>query len=144
MKVANAKITWVDFNNEFMEKYFLADDRSHKENELLELKQGNMIVADHATKFEELSMFYPHYNGADAEGSKCVKFESGLCPEITPFIWYQEIRHFSVLVNKCIIYDEDSRARSAHYKSVSEKNNENKNRGTPYMTTIVEGNHKPR
>lgn len=63
--------------------------------------------------------------------SKCVKFESWLCPEIKQFIVYQEIRHFSMLVNKCIIYDEDNRARSTHYKISSEKKNGNHYHGNP-------------
>ena len=50
-----------------------------------------MIVVDNAAKFEELSRFCPHYNGVEAEGSKCVKLESGLHLEIKQFIGYQEI-----------------------------------------------------
>lgn len=52
----------------------------------------------------------------EVEGLKCVKFESELCPKIKQFIGYQEIFKFSVLVNKCRIYNEDSRGRSAQYK----------------------------
>jgi len=37
-----------------------------------------------------------------------------------------------VLVNKCRIYEEDSKARSNHYKATSEKNGRDKNRGKPY------------
>ncbi|XP_050920408.1 uncharacterized protein LOC127138046 [Lathyrus oleraceus] len=95
------------------------DVLSHKEIELLERKHGNMIVDDYVAKFEEQSRFCPHYNIVEAEGSKCVMFESGLCPEIKQFIGYQEILRFSMLVNKCRIYDEDSKARYAHYKSVA-------------------------
>lgn len=46
-----------------------------KEIEFLELKQGNSTVAEYAAKFEELVKFCPHYNGAAAEASKCIKFE---------------------------------------------------------------------
>lgn len=31
--------------------------------------------------FKELAKFCPCYNGASAEGSKCIKFESSLHPE---------------------------------------------------------------
>lgn len=61
-----------NFKNEFMDKYFQIDVLSHKEIELLERKHGNMIVADYAAKFEELSRFCPHYNIVEAKGSKCV------------------------------------------------------------------------
>ncbi|XP_058754486.1 uncharacterized protein LOC131627663 [Vicia villosa] len=89
-------------------KYFPADVCSRGEVGLLKLKQGNMNVADYTAKFEELSRFFPRYNGMEAEGSKCV--------------------------NQCRIYDEDSVAKSVHYKSVSEKNNGNQNRGQSYVT----------
>ncbi|MCI87212.1 gag polyprotein-related, partial [Trifolium medium] len=46
--------------------------------EFLELKQGNMTVAEYAAKFESLSVFNPYYNTPEAEYDKCVKFESGL------------------------------------------------------------------
>ncbi|XP_050919188.1 uncharacterized protein LOC127136699 [Lathyrus oleraceus] len=126
-------LTWVIFRDAFLEKYFSVDVSSKKEIEFVELKQGNMTLADYASKFEELSRFFPHYNGVEAEMSKCIKFENGLHLEIKQFIGYQEIRQFSVLVNKCHIYDKDIRVRSAHYKSVSEKKNGNQSRGKPEM-----------
>lgn len=96
-------------------------------------------MVGYATKFEELSRFFPHYNGVEYEGLKCVNFESGLYFEIKQFIGYQEIHSFSVLVNKCIIHDEDNKAKSIHYKSVSDKKNVNLNRGKSYMTPTNEG-----
>ncbi|XP_050897974.1 uncharacterized protein LOC127104872 [Lathyrus oleraceus] len=98
--------------NEFLGKYFPADVRNKKEIEFLELKQGTMSVAAYAAKFEELSRFCPHYNAVEAEHSKCLKFENGLRPEIKQFIGYQQIQWFSELVNKCRIYEEDSKARA--------------------------------
>lgn len=92
---------------EFLEKYFPEDVRNKKEIEFLGIKQGNSIVAKYAAKFEKLVKFCPHYNSVIAEGSKCIKFESSLHPEIKRGIKYQEIHWFSVLVNKCRIYDED-------------------------------------
>ncbi|XP_050889199.1 uncharacterized protein LOC127094401 [Lathyrus oleraceus] len=98
-------LTWAIFRDAFLEKYFPADVRSKKEIEFLKFKQGNMILADYAAKFEELSRFFPHYN-------------------------------------MCRIYDEDSRARFAHYKSVSEKKNGNQSRGKPYVTPVAKEDHK--
>ncbi|MCI72665.1 gag polyprotein-related, partial [Trifolium medium] len=48
----------------------------------MELKQGDMSVADYAAKFESLCAFSPHYNIVEAVYDKCVKFESGLRPDI--------------------------------------------------------------
>lgn len=74
MEVVGTAITWDNFNREFLDKYFPADVRNPKEIEFSELEQGNMYVVDYASKFVELSKLYPHYNGVDVEGSKCVKF----------------------------------------------------------------------
>lgn len=54
------------------------------------------------------------------QASKCIKFENGLYFEIKQGIGYQQILQFLKLVNKCRIYYEDIKARSAHYKILSE------------------------
>lgn len=87
----------------FLEKYFPEVMHNKKEIEFLELKQENMTVVDYAAKFEELVKFYPHYNGAAVDGSRCIMFENGLRPEIKQGIDYQEIHRFPTLVNKCRI-----------------------------------------
>lgn len=76
LEAAGTVVTGVNFKIEFLEKCFPTDVCSRKEIEFLELKQGNMIIADYQTKFEELSRFCPHYNDVDAEGSNCMKFDS--------------------------------------------------------------------
>ncbi|XP_050919082.1 uncharacterized protein LOC127136584 [Lathyrus oleraceus] len=86
-----------------------------------------------ATKPEELVRLYPHYNVVDAEECKCIKFESGLRPEIKQFIGYQEIHEFPVLFYKCHIYDEDSHERFTYYQSSSDKKNGNQNHSKPYI-----------
>ncbi|XP_050892814.1 uncharacterized protein LOC127098299 [Lathyrus oleraceus] len=116
--------------------------RSKKEIEFLELKQGNMIVVEYAAKFEELVKFCPLYNNVSAEGSKCIKFENILRLEIKQGIGYQYISLFLMLVNKCKIYDEHSRARSAHYKSLSEKKWKKRNYGKLYSAPAGKGKHK--
>lgn len=127
---------------EFSDGYFPKDVRNHEEIEFLELMLCNMYVANYVAKFKELSRYCPHYNGIDAEGSKCMKLKNGMCHEIKQFIGYQDILRFSVLVNNCIIYDKDSRARSTHYKSVNEKEFGNQNRGKPYTIQSDKGNKK--
>ncbi|RDX80953.1 putative enzymatic polyprotein, partial [Mucuna pruriens] len=84
----------------------------------LELKQGNMSVIDYSTKFKELLRYFSHYQDEDGEHLKCVKFINGLRLKIKQVVNYQEIKQFLVLVNKCRIYDEDSRAKVTHYRSV--------------------------
>ena len=43
----------------------------------MELKKGNMTVAEYATKFKEPMRYFPHYQGRDGESFKCVKFLNG-------------------------------------------------------------------
>jgi len=89
-------------------KYFPADVRNKKEIEFLELKQENMTIAKYATKFEELSRFCLYINAAEVEVSKYLKFKN-------------DLRQFSFLVTTCIIYEDDSKAMTTHYKTISEK-----------------------
>ncbi|XP_050891869.1 uncharacterized protein LOC127097414 [Lathyrus oleraceus] len=77
MEPSGTEITWEVLKTVFLEKYFPTDVCSKKEIEFLRLTQGNMIVADYAMKFEELSRLCPHYNEIWAKESKCIKFESG-------------------------------------------------------------------
>jgi len=140
LEVADEEITWAVFRREFMRKYYPEDVRGKKEIEFLELKQGDMSVTEYAAKFTELSKFYPHYNGAGAEFSKCIKFENGLRSEIKKAIGYQKILVFPDLVDCCRIYEEDNKA---HYKIVSDRRSkQQKNRGKPYDVSAGKGKRK--
>ncbi|XP_050914573.1 uncharacterized protein LOC127129431 [Lathyrus oleraceus] len=63
LQATGTAITWENFKIEFLEKYFPADVCNKKDIEFLELKQGNTTIVDHATKFKELSRFFPYHNG---------------------------------------------------------------------------------
>jgi hypothetical protein len=143
LEAAGTVITWAIFKGEFLGKYFLEDVRARKEVEFLELKQGNMTVAEYAAKFGVLIKFSPYYNAVDAETSKCIKFENGLRPEIKQFIGCQRIRRFADLVDASRIYDQDSHARSNHYKAASEERNTSQNRNKPYDTQRRGRDNKP-
>ncbi|CAJ2645709.1 unnamed protein product [Trifolium pratense] len=86
MEIGGVVITWEMFKGEFLRKYFPADIRNKKVVEFMELKQGNMSVAEYSVKFEELCAFSPHYNTVDAEEAKCVKFESEVKVEELPVV----------------------------------------------------------
>ncbi|XP_058765584.1 uncharacterized protein LOC131639093 [Vicia villosa] len=137
LEVAGEEITWIVFRREFLRKYYPEDVRGKKEIEFLELKQGNMSVTEYAAKFTELAKFYPYYEGAGAEFSKCIKFENGLRSEIKKAVGYQKIRIFVDLVDSCRIYEEDSKA---HYKIISERRGkQHQNRGKPYNAPTDKG-----
>ncbi|GAU44259.1 hypothetical protein TSUD_400050 [Trifolium subterraneum] len=114
-------ITWEMFKREFFDKYFPADVKNKKVVEFMKLEQGNMSVAEYAAKFESLCAFSPHYNTPEAENNKCVKFESGLRPDIKHIIGFAEIRNFTTLVAKARICDEDGKAKSNYFKAVRGK-----------------------
>ncbi|XP_020239850.1 uncharacterized protein LOC109818738 [Cajanus cajan] len=117
MIAAGTQVNWENFKQLFLEKYFPQDVRHKKEVEFLELKQGEDSVADYVTKFEDLVRFCPMFDGVGNVEEKCVKFMSGLRPEIKQVFNYQGITHYHELVNKCRVRDEDNRARVTHYKS---------------------------
>ncbi|GAU36214.1 hypothetical protein TSUD_363690 [Trifolium subterraneum] len=114
-------ITWEMFKREFFNKYFPTDVKNKKVVEFMKLEQGNMSVAEYAAKFESLCAFSPHYNTPEAENDKCVKFESGLRPDIKHIIGFVEIRNFTTLVAKARICDEDGKAKSNYFKVVRGK-----------------------
>ena len=138
-------MTWDVFKWAFLEKYFPEDVRNNKEMEFLELKQGNMTLAEYAAKFEDLVRYFPHYQGRDGESSNCVKFMNDLRPGVKQAVNYQGVRQFPLLVNMCRIWDEDSRDRATYYRSIGlmrNKKNGPQHRGKPYLTPPKKyGNH---
>ena len=72
-------MTWEEFCEHFMDKYFLEFARHAKSREFLELKQGTMMVLEYVAKFTELARFVNDYVATDM--AKVRKFEDGLkCP----------------------------------------------------------------
>ncbi|KAK2444363.1 cleavage and polyadenylation specificity factor subunit [Trifolium repens] len=127
-----AIITLDIFKREFLTKYFPTDMRNRKVVEFMELKQGNLSVAEYATKFEDICRFCPHYNTVEAEGDRCVKFESGLRPDLKQLVSILEIRNFANLVNKSNICDLDGKAKTSYYKEMNDKKERSLDRGKPY------------
>ena len=72
-------MTWAEFQELFMGKYFPNTARHAKAQEFLELKQGAMTVMDYVAKFTELPCFPDDYVATDM--AKVRRFENGLkCP----------------------------------------------------------------
>ncbi|MCI48738.1 cellular nucleic acid-binding protein, partial [Trifolium medium] len=63
---------------------------------------------------------------------KCVKFESGLRPDIKHMIRFSQIRDFATLVNKSRICDDDGRAKTSYYKAVNDRKGKGQERDKPY------------
>ena len=69
-------MTWEEFRELFMSKFFLASARHAKAREFLELKQVSMTMLEYVAKFTELARFMDDYVATDME--KVRKFEDGL------------------------------------------------------------------
>ncbi|XP_022849480.1 uncharacterized protein LOC111371632 [Olea europaea var. sylvestris] len=73
-------LTWTQFKEEMMGKYFPQALRDRKETEFLQLRQGKTKLEEYERKFEQLSRYAPHL--VDTEAKKARRFELGLRPEI--------------------------------------------------------------
>ena len=69
-------MTWAEFQELFMGKYFPNTTRHAKAQEFLELKQGVMTVMDYVARFTELARFTDDYVAIDM--AKVRRFENGL------------------------------------------------------------------
>ena len=69
-------MTWAEFQELFMGKYFLDTARHAKAQEFLELKQGTMTVMEYVARFTELARYADDYVATDL--AKVRRFENGL------------------------------------------------------------------
>ena len=69
-------MTWAEFQELFMGKYFPETARHAKAQEFLELKQGVTTVMDYVARFTELAQFANDYMATDL--AKVRRFENGL------------------------------------------------------------------
>ena len=69
-------MTWEEFRELFMDKFFPASARHAKAWEFLELKQGIMTVLEYVAYFTDLAYFANDYVATNM--AKVQKFEDGL------------------------------------------------------------------
>ena len=69
-------MTWAEFQELFMGKYFPETSRHAKAQEFLELKQGAMTVMEYVARFIELARYADDYVATDM--AKVRRFENGL------------------------------------------------------------------
>ena len=69
-------MTWAEFQELFMGKYFSETARHVKAQEFLELKQGAMTVMEYVARFTELASYADDYVATDL--AKVKRFENGL------------------------------------------------------------------
>lgn len=91
------------FKELFLEKYIPPCLESQMEINFLELKQGDMSIAEYVNKFNELARFAPHQVAAEAR--KARRFEQGLNKWIRSKVSVLELKKFSTLVQKALIVE---------------------------------------
>ena len=69
-------MTWAEFHDHFIGKYFPSTARHAKAQEFLELKQGAMTVMEYMARFIELASFADDYVATDMD--KVRRFENRL------------------------------------------------------------------
>ncbi|KAL8125530.1 hypothetical protein AgCh_012993 [Apium graveolens] len=112
-------IQWSRFKELFLEKYFPKCLENKLEIKFLELKQGDMSVADYEAKFTELSR-YALYHVQD-EKRKARRFDQGLKPWIYQKVAVFELENYAAVVQKALIV-EGSSEHYHHYQDRRKKN----------------------
>ena len=108
-------MTWAEFHELFMSKYFSATARHAKAREFLELKQRTMIVMEYVAKFTELARFVDDYMATDM--AKVRKFEDGLKLSIRGKIVGFLLQHMnSMVITAMAIERERDRGCTEHLR----------------------------
>ena len=115
-------MTWAEFHDLFMGKYFPDTTRHAKAQEFLELKQGTMNVMEYVARFMELARFSDEYVATDM--AKVKRFENGLKLSILGRIVGLRLRDMDSMVGTATIEREIEDARSTRDAGVSRKRKE--------------------
>ena len=116
-------MTWVEFQELFMGKYFPDTARHAKAQEFLELKQGTMTVMEYVARFTELARFADDYVATDM--TKVRRFENGLNLSIRGRIVGLRLQDMDSMVGTTLTIERDIEdARSTRDAGVSSKRKE--------------------
>ena len=113
-------MTWAEFQELFMGKYFPETTRHAKAQEFLELKQGTMTVMDYVARFMELARFADDYVATDM--AKVRRFENGLKLSIWGRIVGLRLRDMDSMVGTALTIEREIEdARSTRDAGVGSK-----------------------
>ena len=116
-------MTWAEFQELFMGKYFPDKARHAKAQKFLELKQGTMTVMDYVARFTELARFADDYMATDM--AKVRRFENGLKLSIRGRIVGLRLRDMDSMVGTALTIEREiENARRTRDASVSVKRKE--------------------
>ena len=113
-------MTWAEFQELFMGKYFPETARHAKAQEFLELKQAATTVMDYVARFTELARFADDYVATDL--AKVRRFENGLKLSIRGRIVGLRLRDMDSMVGTTLTIEREIEdARSTQDVSVGSK-----------------------
>ena len=113
-------MTWAEFQELFMSKYFPETARHAKAQEFLELKQGATIVMDYVARFTKLARFADDYLATDL--AKVRRFENGLKLSIWGRIVELCLRDMNSMVGTALTIEREiENARSTRDAGVGSK-----------------------
>ena len=113
-------MTWAEFQELFMGKYFPETAKHAKAQEFLELRQGAMTVMDYVARFTELARFADDYVATDM--AKVRRFENGLKLSIRARIVGLRLQDMDSMVGTALTIERDIEdARNTRDASVSGK-----------------------
>ena len=113
-------MTWAEFQELFMGKYFPETVRHAKAQKFLELKQGAMTVMDYVARFTELAQFSEDYVATDV--AKVRRFENGLKLSIRGRIVGLRLRDMDSMVGTTLTIEREIEdARSTRDAGVGDK-----------------------
>ena len=116
-------MTWAEFHDLFMGKYFPDTARHAKAQEFLELKQGIMTVMDNMARFTELARFADDYVATDM--AKVRRLENGLKLSIRGKIVGLRLQDMDSMVGTALTIEREIEdARSTRDAGVSSKRKE--------------------
>ena len=116
-------MTWAEFQELFMGKYFPDTTRHAKAQEFLELKQGTMTVMEYVARFTELARFADDYVATDM--AKVKRFENGLKLSIQGRIVGLHLQDMDSMVGTTLTIEREIEdARSTRDESASVKRKE--------------------
>ena len=116
-------MTWAEFHDLFMGKYFPDTTRHAKAQEFLELKQGTTTVMDYVARFMELACFANDYMATDM--AKVRRFENGLKLSIRGRIVGLRLRDMDYMVGTALTIEREIEdARTTRDASASAKKKE--------------------
>ena len=118
-------MTWAEFQELFMGKYFPDTTRHAKAQEFLELKQGTMTGMDYVARFMELARFTDDYVATNM--AKVRRFENGLKLSIRGRIVGLRLQDMDSMVGTALTIEREIEdARSTRDAGVSSKRKESK------------------